>query len=573
MSVERDQNKHLDHNKHSDHKNHPEASKVEGHAEKSSLHLLNAHGASNKHQDTKKLDNSKDSPAQKHLPTLEIVDHKKLQDKLVDKSNKHKPEDRLHAAHKLYASNHKLFSTDDKHGKVHHYQIVEKRNEKDHSTKVALFELDGKNIRLALDGTMNDKGNFENVKEHSSEPKQFKRNKAEKADSDDDGQQVHTKHKRHRHSAGRSHRDHLASYHSTPNSTSDSTQDSTSARDGFESPGKFSSMRNLPSSEYLPSGGNLPSDKLIKLDNGMIYLRSKLAVDTDGGSDWQSDRYGQATTSLTNRDGSSLDANRTNYFVLPMTYEYKKLGIELGDLAWVRNARTGKMVAAIFGDHGPRSKIGEGSQALCRALGLSGDPNSGGTDKKEIEFFIQPNSGNGKGDIAKRESQMVAKLEPLEKAPARHLGGSISDKIVACAQAAEGDQLWLNHAGATQNGRLGCAISTSEVLSQAGLDIKKETGAFALANQLQGRGWNRIAVSQASPGDVIYGVKPGTVQGSGGGNAHIGIVGERENGKLMVFANVSKTGRWTHETASRGFSPNRFGDQIWAFTPPQSAQA
>ena len=530
------------------HINHQEHSKVEGHKEKSNLNLVDAHDSGHNQLKIKKHD-TKDTPTQKHLPSLEIVDHKKLQDKLLDQEHKHKPGDRLHAAHKLYASNHKLFSADDKHGKVHHYQIVEKRNEKDHSTKVALFEIDGKNIRLALDGTLNKKGNFENISEHNSEHKRYKRTKHERAERDDESETSHRRHNHHRNHAGVSHKNQRERY--------------------FEAP----SRQAIETIANLPAVANLPNDKLVKLENGMIYLRSKLAVDSDGGSDWQNDRYGQATTSLTNKDGSALDANKTNYFVLPMTYEYKQMGIKLGDLAWVRNMRTGKVVAAIFGDHGPRNKIGEGSQALCRALDLSGDPNSGGTDKKEIEFFIQPNSGNGRGDIAKHERQMIAKLMPLEKAPERPRAGSISDKIVACAKAAEGEKLWLDHAGATQNGRLGCAISTSEVLSQAGLDIKKETGAFALANQLQGRGWNRIAVSQASAGDVIYGVKPGTVQGSGGGNAHIGIVGERQNGKLMVFANVSKTGRWTHETASRGFSPKRFGEQIWAFTPPQTAQA
>ncbi len=520
-------------------------------------HLLEPHGQSHKKAETLKAitahsDNGK--AAQKHLPHLEIFDHKKLQDKVVDGNHKHKVEERLQAAHSLYKNDHKQFSQSDHSGKNHHYKIVEQKNEKTHSTRIAVFEIDGKNARLTLDGTMDQSGKFATAKEQAklenkreAEPEQEVRHK-ERRNKEEDSPS-HRRHRQQREHAGESHRRKLDSYYQAEPIE---TIDSQGAKQAF------AQGANL----------NLPSDRLIKLDNGMVYLRSKLAVDADGGSDWRNDRYGQATTSLTNADGSALDANRVNYFVLPMTDEYKQMGIKLGDLAWVRNTRTGKMVAAIFGDHGPKRKIGEGSQALCRALGLSGDPNHGGTDKREIEFLIQPNSGNGKGDIAKDQGMMVARLAPPPQATSK-----IGERIVASAQAAEGEKLWRAEATATRNGRLGCAISTSEVLAQAGLDINKETGACALVEQLQDRGWNKIAVTQAQPGDVIYGAKPGKAAAAGGGNAHVGIVGERQDGKLMVYANVSATGRWTHESANRAFSPNRFGNQIWAFRPPQSSQA
>ncbi|GEM_PF-1794705 len=531
-------------------------------------HLLDSHSQSHKKADTPKAitapsDNGK--AAEKHLPHLEIFDHKKLQDKVVDGNHKHKAEERLQAAHSLYKNNHKQFSQSDHSGKNHHYKIVEQKNEKTHATRIAVFEIDGKNARLTLDGTMDQSGKFAAAKEQSRQENRAENKRETKPEEEvrnrerrhierkhiEEDSPSHRRHRRQREHAGQSHRSALDSY--SPPWHSDASN-SESARQAFAQ----------GANQYL----NLPSDRLIKLDNGMVYLRSKLAVDADGGSDWRNDRYGQATTSLTNADGSALDANRVNYFVLPMTDEYKQMGIKLGDLAWVRNTRTGKMVAAIFGDHGPKRKIGEGSQALCRALGLSGDPNHGGTDKKEIEFLIQPNSGNGKGDIAKDQGMMVARLAPPPQATSK-----IGDRIVASAQAAEGEKLWRSEATATKNGRLGCAISTSEVLAQAGLDINKETGACALVEQLQDRGWNKVAVSQARPGDVIYGAKPGKAAAAGGGNAHVGIVGERQDGKLMVYANVSATGRWTHESANRAFSPNRFGNQIWAFRPPQSSQA
>jgi hypothetical protein len=149
---------------------------------------------------------------------------------------------------------------------------------------------------------------------------------------------------------------------------------------------------------------------MIKLPDGSVYMRTHLMVDADGGPEWNIDSSGQAGTSLRNSDGSPLNAKAVNYFVLPMGEQWKRMGIKLGDVAWVRNEANGKIVAAIFGDEGPHNKNGEGSQALCRALGLSDDPNHGGTDKKNIEFLIMPHSGTGKGDIAKDPMQMASRL-------------------------------------------------------------------------------------------------------------------------------------------------------------------
>lgn len=535
MSVERN------------HRSNIENIKPESLREKSNTHLHD----SGKHIELKPSDSGKNSGAQKHLPTLEIVDHKRLQDKVVDQNHKHKAEDRLHAAHKLYKNHQNHFSANDKNGKTHHYQIVEKPIEKTKNVKVAVFEIEGKKVRLALHGTMKPDGNFENVQDHELPRKREHKRERERERDNTDDQPEQRRHRRHRVHASESH-----------------SRDIEKVRPSLDN---HTARETLNTAARL----DLPSDRLIKLSNGLVYLRSKLAVDADGGSDWRKDPYGQASTSLTNADGSALDANKVNYFVLPMTDEYKQLGIKLGDLAWVRNITTGKMVAAIFGDHGPQRKIGEGSQALCRALGLSGNPLHGGTDKKEIEFLIQPNSGNGRGDIAKNPDLMVARLTPQKPTvdADNEITGGISARIVASAKLAEGKKLWTEQAQATKNGRLGCAISTSEVLEDAGLDINKETGACALVEQLQDRGWEKIAVSQAQPGDVIYGARPGMNAAKGGGNAHVGIVGEDKAGKLMVYANVSATGRWTYEAAKRAFSPNRFGDQVWAYRPPQTSQA
>ncbi len=495
----------------------------------------------------------------KHLPKVEIVDHKALQKTLFEKG--HKPEERLEAAHKLYTANHRKLSQVDDKGKTRHFEIVEKPTE--NKTRIAVLEIEGKKARLCLDGTVDKNGKYE-----LSKPKE-----AQKAMEVQAPRLEHSENNRGHHSRLRraSSDDHEST--ARPRQRNSETRNNRSSDDNSENFVRSRAPSGVSESnarQILDQAKNLPADKLTMLPNGMVYLRSKLAVDADGGPDWRNDPFGQAFTSLTHSDGSSLDATDINYFVLPMTDEYKKLGIKLGDMAFVRNIRTGKMVPAIFGDHGPKNKIGEGSQALCRALGLSGNPNSGGTDKKEIEFLIMPGSGSGKGNIAKSDSAMVACLNKLSGVTDGQKGNEspVAENIVASARALEGRKLWTDHATATNNGRLGCAISTSKVLERAGLDIKKELSAGALVAQLERRGWDKVPLSTAKPGDVIYGVKPGTNAMRGGGNAHVGIVDGRDDGKLMVYANVSKSGRWTHSTSTRAFSPNRFGEQVWAFTPP-----
>jgi|GEM_PF-1039632 len=349
----------------------------------------------------------------KHLPKVEIVDHKVLQKKFFEKG--HKPEERLEAAHKLYKSNHKNLSQVDDHGKTRHFQIVEKQA--DHKTRIAVLEIEGKKARLCLDGTVDKNGKYELAKPkevaQAKEAQPAREIHAPRLDHSDNSRGHHSRLRRA--SRNDDNGDGESSSISRPRESRSERRTTQSSEGGGGSESFVPDRAPVGVSDsnaraILEQARNLPADKLTMLPNGMVYLRSKLAVDADGGPDWRSDPYGQAFTSLTNTDGSPLDATDINYFVLPMTDEYKKMGIKLGDLAWVRNSRTGKMVPAIFGDHGPKNKIGEGSQALCRALGLSGDPNSGGTSQKEIEFLIMPGSGKGKGNIAKSDSAMATKL-------------------------------------------------------------------------------------------------------------------------------------------------------------------
>jgi len=111
-----------------------------------------------------------------------------------------------------------------------------------------------------------------------------------------------------------------------------------------------------------------------------------------------------STTSLHNTGGSPtapatyVDARKIPYIVLPPEF-IKQFGVSLGDLALVTNQRNGKTSFAIFADVGPHGKIGEGSVALARALGLNDDPRYGGIGDSSIAYLVFPKSGLGPGKL------------------------------------------------------------------------------------------------------------------------------------------------------------------------------
>ena len=111
-----------------------------------------------------------------------------------------------------------------------------------------------------------------------------------------------------------------------------------------------------------------------------------------------------STTSLHNAAGSPtvpgtyVDARKIPYIVLPPEF-MMQFGVSLGDLAVVTNQSNGKTSFAIFADVGPHGKIGEGSVALARALGLNDDPRYGGTGNSSIAYLVFPKSGLGPGKL------------------------------------------------------------------------------------------------------------------------------------------------------------------------------
>lgn len=70
-----------------------------------------------------------------------------------------------------------------------------------------------------------------------------------------------------------------------------------------------------------------------------------------------------------------VDASRVPYLAVPR--ELLKLGVHLGDVAWV--GYRDQWSPAVVADVGPAGHLGEGSIALARALGINPSPKHGGT--------------------------------------------------------------------------------------------------------------------------------------------------------------------------------------------------
>jgi len=111
-----------------------------------------------------------------------------------------------------------------------------------------------------------------------------------------------------------------------------------------------------------------------------------------------------------------VNAEAINFFVLPGK---SNLGAQLGDLGVVIRPRTGAYDYAIYADVGPAAKIGEGSIALARALGLDGSPRTGGVGHG-ILTIVFPGSHAGwigtQVEIDQRGAAAFAKWGGLDKA-------------------------------------------------------------------------------------------------------------------------------------------------------------
>ncbi|MBX9666098.1 MAG: C40 family peptidase [Candidatus Obscuribacterales bacterium] len=170
----------------------------------------------------------------------------------------------------------------------------------------------------------------------------------------------------------------------------------------------------------------------------------------------------------------------------------------------------------------------------------------------------RPDSVGPRDDLRPRPEQ-----EDLR--PGDNVNGK-NAKILSVAQKSVDRRLWAisAFANSVKGGRLGCAASVSEVLKASGYDYANSAGVGGLVGILKQHGWTRVPLSEARPGDVVYGGKPGTRWWEGGGNAHVGIVGE--DGK--AYHNSSGRRRWVEDNLTAVFNKTRFGNQRYAMRPP-----
>jgi hypothetical protein len=134
--------------------------------------------------------------------------------------------------------------------------------------------------------------------------------------------------------------------------------------------------------------------------HGAFTYTSSLSVDCDGQSsdacnsgkdpDYQND------TAVHGSDGRPLNAATTPYVVLPgrssKIWSYARAGIKPGDVVAVIHGD--KVEYAVFGDTGPKSKIGEASYATASALGINPDPRVGGADSG-VTYIVFPGTATG----------------------------------------------------------------------------------------------------------------------------------------------------------------------------------
>ncbi|HEY6253759.1 MAG TPA: glycoside hydrolase family 75 protein [Candidatus Angelobacter sp.] len=85
-----------------------------------------------------------------------------------------------------------------------------------------------------------------------------------------------------------------------------------------------------------------------------------------------------------------IDATKVPYIALPPDFA-KRFNIILGDLALVLNRANGRSAYAIFADVGPKGRIGEGSIALAKRLGIPADPRHDSAEDG-VTYLIFPGS-------------------------------------------------------------------------------------------------------------------------------------------------------------------------------------
>lgn len=85
-----------------------------------------------------------------------------------------------------------------------------------------------------------------------------------------------------------------------------------------------------------------------------------------------------------------IDATKIPYIALPSDFA-RRYSINLGDLVLVRNQANSRSAYAIFADVGPKGRIGEGSIALAKRLGIPANPRHDSAEDG-VTYLIFPGS-------------------------------------------------------------------------------------------------------------------------------------------------------------------------------------
>jgi hypothetical protein len=124
-----------------------------------------------------------------------------------------------------------------------------------------------------------------------------------------------------------------------------------------------------------------------------------------------------------------VNSETVPYFVLAGA-EPMRNRVTLGDFGVVFNGKNGKLVFAIYADVGPSKKLGEGSIALAKALGINPSPRHGGTDGG-ILYVVFPGS---RKEFGKSWSSQET-VQDIEEQAGKHFAtwGGMA-RISACFQ-------------------------------------------------------------------------------------------------------------------------------------------
>jgi hypothetical protein len=102
-----------------------------------------------------------------------------------------------------------------------------------------------------------------------------------------------------------------------------------------------------------------------------------------------------------------IDARIVPYIALPPDFA-ATFGVHLGDLAVVVNRANSRSVYAIYADVAPKGRIGEGSIALAKALGMRANPRHDGIEEGLTYLIFPGSAARAKGHITARQVRISA---------------------------------------------------------------------------------------------------------------------------------------------------------------------